>query len=241
MEVSMTLSAPHNFASIGGALLAAIGIAGCMSAALEPTVGAPKLAVGDRWQYRVTDNLRRGVTGKLDAEVIAIAAGVATVRMSYADPTGRSEWVNEVEADGDLRAGVLWRERARQFTPPVTLFAFPLEHEKTWRQIVDTMRPDSGLKDQILIYGRVDDRQPTTVLAGAFDTIYIHRIVQLDDEEFWRTRTTRRDSIWYAPDAKAPAREVRDAEYTEKSTGRKSTVRTESTVTDLLSFTPGAM
>ena len=67
----------------------------------------------------------------------------------------------------------------------------------------------------------------TTVPAGAFDAIYIYRIVQLDDEEFWRTRTTRRDSIWYAPEAKAPAREVRDAEYTEKTTGHNSTVRTE--------------
>src|ERR1700676_1795080 len=111
MEVPMTLSLPRNFVSVGGALFATIGIAGCLSAPLEPTVGAPKLAVGDRWQYRVTDNLRRGVTGKLDAEVIAITGGAATVRMSYADATRRSQWVNEVGADGNLRAGVLWRER----------------------------------------------------------------------------------------------------------------------------------
>jgi hypothetical protein len=86
---------------------------------------------------------------------------------------------------------VLWRERARRLNPPVTLFAFPLEHDKTWRPIVDPMRPDTELKDQILVYGRVDGRQPTTVPAGAFDAIYIYRIVQLDDEEFWRTRTTK--------------------------------------------------
>jgi hypothetical protein len=68
----------------------------------------------------------------------------------------------------------------------------------------------------------------------------VYRIVQLDDEEFWRTRTTRRDSIWYAPEVKAPVRESREAEYIEKSGGPDaSTVTTESVVIELVSFRPG--
>jgi hypothetical protein len=77
------------------------------------------------------------------------------------------------------------------------------------------------------------------VPAGAFDAVYVYRVLQLDDEEFWRTRTTRRDAVWYAPEVKAPVREAREAEYTEKGGPDFATVRTESTVIELVSFRPG--
>ena len=84
-------------------------------------------------------------------------------------------------------------------------------------------------------------RKSTSVPAGAFDTVYVYRIVQLDDDEFWRTRTTRRDAVWYAPDVKAPVREARVAEYTEKGGGRDtSIITTENTIAELVSFKPGA-
>ena len=75
--------------------------------------------------------------------------------------------------------------------------------------------------------------------AGRFDAVYVFRTLQLDDAEFWRTRTTRRDSIWYAPAAKAAVRETREGQYLEKA-GRNPPVRTESTLLELLSFQPGA-
>ena len=65
-------------------------------------------------------------------------------------------------------------------------------------------------------------------------------ISRLDDAEFWRTRTTRRDAIWYAAEVKAPVREAREAEYTEIGGPDVATVRTESTVRELVSFRPGA-
>ena len=102
------------------------------------------------------------------------------------------------------------------------------------------MRADTQLKDQILIYGKVDGRKATSVPAGSFDAVYVYRIVQLDDEEFWRTRTTRRDAIWYAPEVKGPVREARAAEYTEKGGGPDmTTISTESTIIELMSFRPG--
>ena len=106
--------------------------------------------------------------------------------------------------------------------------------------VIDTLHPDTELRDQILIYGKIDGRNATTVPAGSYDAVYIYRIVQLDDEEFWRTRTTRRDAVWYAPEVKAPVREAREAEYTEKGGGPDiATIRTESTVLELVSFRPG--
>jgi hypothetical protein len=81
---------------------------------------------------------------------------------------------------------------------------------------------------------------PVTVPAGTYDAVAIYRIVQFDDDEFWRSKTTRRDSVRYAPEVKGVVREVRDAEYVETSSGPDpATIRTEYTTTELVSFTPG--
>jgi len=216
------------------------GVAGCASAPVGPPVDAPRLAVGDRWQYQVTDNLRRGAVSQLDMEVIAISGRSARVRLGLTDNSGRAEWIDEFDGRGGLSVGSLWHEPARPFNPPAQLLAFPLDDGKTWRQSIDTLRADTQLKDQILIYGKVGGRQTTNVPAGGFDAVYVYRIVQLDDEEFWRTRTTRRDAIWYAPEVKAPVREAHAAEYTEKGGGPDmTTISTESTIIELVAFRPG--
>jgi hypothetical protein len=105
--------------------------------------------------------------------------------------------------------------------------------------VINTLRQDTELADQILIYGRVDTPGTTTVPAGSFNAIYVYRIVQLDDAEFWRTRTSLRDAIWYAPEVKGAVREARDAQYTEKDSTDPATVRTESVTLELESFRPG--
>jgi hypothetical protein len=127
----------------------------------------------------------------------------------------------------------------RPFNPPVELLAFPLADGKTWRQTIDTIHPDTQIRDQILVYGRVDGRKMASVPAGAYDSVYVYRVLQLDDQDFWRTRTTRRDAIWYAPEVKAPVREARIAEYTEIGGQDMATVTTENTVAELVSFRPG--
>jgi len=218
--------------------LAIASASGCASAPVTAPVDAPGLVVGDHWQYRVIDELRRGAVSRLDLEVISLAGNTARIRVDY-DGGARGEWVDEVDAGGGLRAGVLWREPPRPFDPPAQLLAFPLEQGKTWRETIETFRKDTELKDQVLIYGRVDGRRTISVPAGGFEAVYVYRIVQLDDEEFWRTRTTRRDAIWYSPEVKAPVREARDAEYTEIGGPDVATVRTESTVRELVSFQPG--
>lgn len=221
------------------AVCALLWVAACDSAAVDEGVAAPQLAVGDHWQYKVTDNLRRGATSQLDAEVIAVTGRAARIRYEQTDASGSTEWIDEVDGKGGLRTGSLYREPPRPFNPPAQVLAFPLDKDKTWRQVIDTLRKDTELKDQILIYGRVDGPDATTVPAGRFDAVYVYRAVQLDDEEFWRTRTSLRDLIWYAPQVKAPVRERHDASYTEKGGIDPATVRTESTVVELESFRPG--
>jgi hypothetical protein len=221
------------------ALCAVVCLAGCATAPVGEGLPAPQLAVGDHWQYKVTDNLRRGALSQLDAEVIALSGDAARIRFVRADASDRSEWIDEFDGRGGLRTGSLYREPPRSFNPAAQLLDFPLGQGKTWQQTIDTLRPDTELKDQILIYGRVDTPGATTVPAGRFNAVYIYRIVRLDDAEFWRTRTSLRAAIWYAPEVKGPVRESRDAQYTEKDSTDPATIRTESITLELQSFRPG--
>ncbi len=227
--------------SVASAFAAAVvvSLAGCASGPAGVGVAAPQLALGDHWQYKVTDNLRRGTVSRLDVEVVALSGREARLRFDHADAEGRTQWIADVDSEGGLRAGSLYREPPRPFEPAARLLAFPLDPGKTWNQVIDTVRPDTKLDDQILIYGRVDSPGMMTVPAGSFDAFYVYRIVRLDDEEFWRTRTLLRTAVWYAPDAKGSVREERDAQYTEKDGPDSATVRTESVVLELESFRPG--
>ena len=215
----------------------------CACAARQPlaeSVAPPHFVVGDHWEYQITDGLRRGATTRLDVEVVAVNAGVATMRRVIVDSYGRSEKTEEVDAGGGLRVGALRNDDMRRFSPPLKLLDFPIGQRGSWRQVVGTFRPDTQLDDNILIYGEVQGRAAVTVPAGSYDAIAIYRIVQLDDEEFWRSRTTRRDQVRYAPEVKGVVREVRDAEYFELHSGNDAaTIRTEYTTTELVSFSPG--
>lgn len=215
-------------------------LAGCSS--LPPVaspVPAPRFAVGDHWEYRIVDNMRRGAVSQLDAEVVAMTDGVATLRFVLVDGSARSQWTDELDATGALRAGMLNGPEVRRFTPAAALLAFPLEQGKTWRQTVPTVRADIQLPDQILIYGSVQGRAAVEAPAGRFDAVQIYRVIQLDDAQPWRTRTIRRDQLWYAPEVKGVVREVRTAEYAEPGDSGATTVYTERTVTELASFRPG--
>lgn len=221
-------------------LLAAVALlAACAAAPVGPPVPAPRFVIGDHWQYRVIDNMRRGTVSQIDAEVVAMAGNVATLRVVHVDGALRSEWIDELDAAGGLRAGMLGGPSPQRFTPAAALVAFPLEQGKVWRQTVPTFRSDIELADEILIYGDVQGRTPVAVPAGSFDAVQIYRVLQLDDAQPWRTRTIRRDRLWYAAEVKGPVREMREAQYFEHGDNDSTTVYTERTTTELVSFRPG--
>jgi hypothetical protein len=226
-------------AGCGGGAGGQGGIAAGLGTPPGPPVPAPTLAVGDRWQYRITDNLRRGAVTMLDAQVISIANGVATLRLVYSDPQGRSERTEEIDANGGLVTGTLKEEPTRRFPTPIELYDFPLQAGTSWRQTVNTTGPDTGLPAQILVYGTVQGPSQVSVPAGSYDATYLFRVIQLDDEQFWRSRTDRRDFVWYAPQVKTAVRETHDATYVLRGGGALSVVRTENTTRDLVSFQPG--
>jgi len=221
---------------------ATVCLVACQSATIAPPfppVAAPTLAIGDHWQYKITDNLRMGLVTMLDENVVSINAGTATVRQVYNDQYGRTEATEEIDANGGLIVGALKGQETRHFQTPIRMYDFPLERGKTWRQVVPSISPDTQLAAQILVYGTEQGQAVVTVPAGTFNTPYIYRVIQLDDEQFWRTRTTREDSVWYAPDVKMPVRELRNASFIQNGGGVGTLVRTENTTRELISFQPG--
>ena len=66
------------------------------------------------------------------------------------------------------------------------------------------------------------------------------RVMQLDDDAFWRTRTIRRDQVWYAPEVKGRrARRCVKRNISSTATTTPTAVHTERTITELVSFRPG--
>ena len=221
-------------------LLGTLGLlAACATGPMGPPVPAPVLAVGDHWVYRITDNLRRGLVTMLDAEVVSISGGTAVLHQVYSNQYGQSEATEEVDANGGLVVGALTDAPTRHFPQPVEMYRFPLERGVTWRQTVNTISPETQLPAQILVFGSVQGQTVVTVPGGTFETIFVFRILQLDDEQFWRSRTTRNDSVWFSSDVKGPVRELRDAYYIWRDGGVSPVVRTENTTRELISFTPG--
>lgn len=224
------------------ALFAMLALSACQAPTPIPAsapIVVPRLLVGDHWQYRITDNLRRGAVTLLDVEVTGIVDGTATLRETFDGPLGRDERTEEVDANFWLVVGTLNQNPVRRFPMPLKLYDFPLEQNKTWRQTVNTVSPETQLAGQILVFGTVQGMRPVTVPAGSFDTAYIYRILQLDDNQFWRTRTERRDSVWFVAAVKAPVRELRDASFIENSGPDSTVIRTENTTRELTSFQPG--
>jgi hypothetical protein len=226
-------------AACGGGAGAPAGIGSPLGAPTGPATPAPVLAVGDHWQYRITDNLRRGAVTMLDVQVVSLANGVATLRLVYDGQLGSGEATEEIDANGALVVGALKPEPTRSFPTPIELYDFPLQTGTSWRQTVNTTNPESGLPAQILVYGTVQGPSQVSVPAGSFDAIYLFRVIQLDDDQFYRSRTDRRDFVWYSPQVKTAVRETHDASYVLRGAGANSVVRTENTTRDLVSFQPG--
>jgi len=223
------------------ALCATLALTACASTtAVVGGVAAPQYVRGDHWQYNIIDNLRRGATSRLDVDVVAVTPTTVTLHLVYVDAYGRSERTDEIDNSGGLLVGALKSGTAERFNPPLELYSFPLEQGKVWRQTVNTTRRDYGdIPGQILLYGQVQGRTPASVPAGSYDAVAIYRILQLDDDEFWRTRTTRRDQVLYSPQVKGVVREEREAQYYEIGGPDAAAIRTESIVRELVAFTPG--
>jgi len=239
---SVSFEARVRAARMLAAIFAAAILGGCATTTLTGAVDPPRYVVGDRWEYRVVDGLTpMAPVVTLDCEVIAVTPSNTLLRVTYNDARGARQHIEELAPDASVRIGSLGTSETRSFEPPARELAFPLVQGETWRQTLANVHERDGSRGEVLLYGRVLGREPVTVSAGNYDAVVMYRIVQLDDEQFWRSRTERRDQIWYSPKVKAVVREVRDGQYREKGQGIDSSyVRTEYTIYELVAFRPGA-
>lgn len=233
-------------AGVGVALLAGCG--GFESAGSGgPAVDAPMLRVGDKWVYRATDGFRAPQRWDETHEVIAVAPGAITVRVTETGPNARGEHTEVWATPGQLQTGPVFDEETRRFTPPVKIYDFPMAPGQRWNQWVDNQwidRPAGNVSrsGQINRYVTVGDWYRVPTPAGTFDALALRVIMRLDDEEFWRGPTMCNYLVYYAPAVGAIVRAEKNAEYWEKGDRRDGigAIQSQHATLELMSYTRGA-
>jgi hypothetical protein len=208
----------------------------------SPAAAAPTFRVGDTWVYRATDGFRAPLRWNETHEVIAVAPGAITVRVTETGPSARGARTEVWAAPGRLAIGPVFDEETRHFTSPARIYDFPMSPGQRWNQWVDNVNAATQKSGQINRYVSVGGWEKVATPAGTFDAIALRVLMRLDDEEFWRWPTTCNYLIHYAPAVGAMVRAQKNAEYWEKSDRRDGVgaVQSQHATLELLSFTPGA-
>lgn len=252
-SLMLEAAVPHrmrSFACLPIFFAAAAFLVGCAAGPIGPKgapvgtpVGAPAFLVGDHWQYRVTDELARGAQSQLDIEVVSVEGNTATMRSTMVDAYGKIHTSDIVLTDGNLKRGnLLYEAAARTFPEPLQLVQFPLQSGSSWRQTLSTTSPETSLPAQILLTASIAGRNSVTVPAGSYDAVVVRIILQLDDAQFFRTRTSVYEDLGYSTDVRGLVKMTRRAEYFDRNSGGGAPARheVERSVTELVSFRPGA-
>jgi hypothetical protein len=143
-------------------------------------------------------------------------------------------------APGIVRTGALYNDETRRFATPLLRLDFPMAPGKSWNQFVDNFNEATKKQGQINRYARVGGWDTIVTPAGSFEAIRLEILTRLDDDEFWRYATECNYVLWYAPAARAMVRETRQAQYREKGDWDGGiAIRTQYSVLELISFTPG--
>lgn len=218
------------------------GCAGFDSPGSGPAAEAPAYRVGDRWVYHGQDGFRLLTTWEETQSISAVGAEGIGVRItqkgSSIDVARAEQW----HVPGRVKIGAVYDNETRRFATPLDRYRFPLAAGATWTQFVDNYDETTRATGQINNYVRVRGWEKVTTPAGTFDAIVMHVVMWLDDEQFWRYATQCNYTVWYAPAVRGVVRETKLAQYQEKGgdfdSGAK--VRTQNSVVELLSFTPGS-
>jgi hypothetical protein len=235
----------RNFlAAVGGTL--GTTLPGCASwdpgGAPGPSAEAPTYRVGDRWVYRWQDGFRVPIVWDETHEVTAVGPQGIAVRVIAKGPTVDVERIEQWAMPGVVRAGAVFALETKRFEPPLVRYRFPLAPGERWSQRVRDPDEPSGPYGPIDRYAVVGGYEAIDTSAGKFDAIRIRVYMRLDDETFWRHSTECNYLVWYAPAIGASVRELRDAEYQEKGSGRfesLSRIRSQHAQVELVSFTRG--
>jgi len=227
------------------AMLAACG--GLESAGSgSPAADAPTFRVGDKWVYRVTDGFRTPLRWDETHEVIGVAPGAITVRVTETGPNARGARTEVWATPGLLQTGPVFDEETRRFTVPVKIYDFPMSPGQRWNQWADNQWGDRAAGNafrsgQINRYVTVGEWTKVPTPAGTYDALALRVLMRLDDGEFWRWPTTCNYLVYYAPAVGAMVRAEKRAEYWEKGDRRDGVgaIQTQHATLELVSYAPG--
>ncbi len=223
------------------ALAALAGCAGPGSTAGGAVADAPALRPGDRWVYHAKDGFRVLTEWDETREITAVGPDGITVRITQKGADVDSTRVEAWATPGIVRTGALYNDETRRFATPLLRYDFPMAPGKSWNQFIDNFNQATKKEGQINRYVRVGGWEAIVTPAGSFDAIRLEILTRLDDDEFWRYATECNYVLWYAPAARAMVRETKQAQYREKGDWDGGiAIRTQYSVLELISFTPGA-
>jgi hypothetical protein len=203
---------------------------------------APAYRLGDRWVYHGHDGFRVQTTWEETHTISTVSADGIGARITVKGPAIDLTRAELWPVPGRVTVGALYENETRRFATPLDRYRFPLAAGGVWTQFVDNFDESTKAKGQINNYVHVGGWETVVTPAGTFDAIVMHVVIWLDDETFWRYPTQCNYQVWYAPAVRGVVREIKQAEYQEKDGGLDSAakIRTQNTVVELVSFTPGA-
>jgi Caspase domain len=152
---------------------------------------APRFEVGDRWEWRITNQLTGDVrTNK--AKIAAISGDTVTFENGVVR---------------DLSGNVL-REKVggvvRTYTPSTLFFVFPLTPGLTWSGVAVEQGEDGYVADLNSKISAIAEEEIDTPM-GRFKTIKVERVAEWKNRKNGKTGISRW-TYWYTAQAKSPVR-----------------------------------
>lgn len=187
-------------AALPAAPLLAVG--GCATAPSPAPPGfeplpAPRLSVGERWRYALTDLYNGGALGTASVELLAVTP---EIRLAVLLP-GAPAPVEERYVDAWTVISEAVFDRPVTYETPMALVPPGARAGQSSAASTGYRAEGSSRRLRWQQRWRAVGWERVTVPAGAFDALRIERLVNFEHPDPFRYDPFRRDLLWYAPAA----------------------------------------
>jgi hypothetical protein len=194
----------RSFLCAGGAFLLSACATQPRGAAESTQVPAPPWRVGDSWTYRRVDGYNSLPRGLLTRQVRAVEPN--GLRFVTTDEAGRVHDDALFLAPGIQTFGTLSEDGpvVGAFTPPLTIYDFPLYSGKAWRQQLH--RTDAnGYRTYMTAGCQVEGWEDVPTPTRNYRAIVVHRQFMLGPKDPFTPPLYRDETEWYVPELRGAA------------------------------------